>query len=292
MTRALSFVLVSLCLIAPAAHAAAWCRLTTVDPPSGVACSTQGIPLWWDHRCTSYALFEDYSKSIDPNDIRSAFQQSFATWTDVVCPDGHPIGFQVRQLEETSTCDHASTLIDGTNIHTMVFLQEWGGLRSPDAFALTSTWNIQETGQILDVDMEINEADWTFELCPATGCTNGHVDLQNVITHEAGHYFGLGHSVVANATMFMTAGANETSKRDLEADDIEGICSAYPQGSLPDACDDAPWNGFAANLGCGDPLPKGCCSVAPGAQNASSRGVLSLVAALAAIALGRSRRKR
>lgn len=248
--------------------------------------------MWWNRRCSSYAFFDAYSKSMAPNDVRTVFQNSFDAWTDIVCPDGHPIGFQVRQLEETSTCDHATTLLNGTNIHTVVFLQEWGGVRSPDAFALTSAWNIQETGEIIDVDIELNEADWTFEICPESGCTNGHTDLQNVVAHEAGHYFGLGHSTVPSSTMLMSAGTGETSKRDLDPDDIEGICSAYPEGSLPNACDDSPWNGFAENLGCGDPIPEGCCSVAPGTRETSSRGALALLTGVAIVALKRTRRSR
>lgn len=270
----------------------AWCRQTTEDPPDGSVCATQGIPLWWNRRCSSYGFYEEWSKSMDPTDIRAAFQASFDTWTTVTCPDGHSPGFVVRQLDETTTCGHAATFRQGTNTHTVVFLQEWPGDYDPRAFAVTSTWHIPETGEILDVDIELNEERWTFERCPDTGCTNGHVDLQNVVTHEAGHYFGLGHSSVDGATMvYSVNNTNEVGKRTLEADDIEAICTTYPTGSLPAACDDSPWNGFAANLGCGDPIPKGCCSVVPGAPTEAPRVVAAFAALLLCIAMRRARQR-
>ena len=57
------------------------------------------------------------------------------------------------------------------------------------------------------------------------------MDLENVFAHELGHYLGLAHSTEAEATMFASAVAGETLKRDLAADDVEGLCAAYPPGT-------------------------------------------------------------
>ena len=54
-------------------------------------------------------------------------------------------------------------------------------------------------------------------------------DLQNTITHEAGHFVGLAHSNVAGATMNPTTSPGETAKRSLSADDIAGVCAIYPE---------------------------------------------------------------
>ncbi len=61
------------------------------------------------------------------------------------------------------------------------------------------------------------------------GCA--YQDLQNTITHEAGHLVGLAHSPVAGATMNATTKPGETTKRSLSPDDVAGVCAIYPQAS-------------------------------------------------------------
>src|SRR5207249_3133152 len=53
-------------------------------------------------------------------------------------------------------------------------------------------------------------------------------DLQNVATHEAGHFFGLGENITdGDATMFITSARGETKKRDLAGDDEDGVRILY-----------------------------------------------------------------
>jgi len=107
------------------------------------------------------------------------------------------------------------------------------------------------------------------------------VDLENVMTHELGHYLGLAHSTVLDATMFASAEAGETIKRDLDPDDIEGLCTIYPAGSPGGVCDFTPRGGL--QLDC----ETGCSVSSLGAGPASS-----LPAFFAAVALIRFRRRR
>ena len=62
--------------------------------------------------------------------------------------------------------------------------------------ALT-TLSFTEAGEIYDVDVEVNTADHDIVLEPLPG----QADLLSVCTHEAGHFFGLSHSTVPDATM-------------------------------------------------------------------------------------------
>jgi MYXO-CTERM domain-containing protein len=68
----------------------------------------------------------------------------------------------------------------------------------------------------------------------ATGCA--YADLQNTITHEAGHVLGLWHTDTASATMWAYADLREIVKRDLDADDVAGLCAIYPAGEAPTTC--------------------------------------------------------
>jgi len=72
------------------------------------------------------------------------------------------------------------------------------------------------------------------------------VDLQAVVTHEYGHYFGLDHSSVTGATMIPFI-SNNISQRTLELDDQAGISTSTP--NRPRA--DSPRNGvdFFATTG-------------------------------------------
>src|SRR5205085_10533449 len=71
-----------------------------------------------------------------------------------------------------------------------------------------------------------------------TGCVR--IDVQNTITHEAGHTIGLDHTPDPNATMYATAPEGETSKRVLGTDDIQAICDIYPRGAQTVTCTSDP----------------------------------------------------
>jgi hypothetical protein len=155
--------------------------------------------------------------------------------------------------------------------------------------ALTSVLYEPGTGRMLSSDVEVNAWDgtvtdlpstqgqlpahgWYFTCypdptsMPATHCTRygddgcSYIDLQNTVTHEAGHFLGLAHPCTTDPsaatakiplcsasvpdpevaftarTMAPTTSPGETSKRRLSADDVDGICAIYPAASGGCAC--------------------------------------------------------
>lgn len=255
------------------AHASAYCRLTTIDPPLGQLCSTEGRPLKWTEPNTTIALLPRDRQDIPAETIELTIQHAFDTWSEVSCG-----GTSVRIVADLQSEPATETMPDhhdiGSNENVIMFVDSrvvWSDrMNVPNALGLTSVFHSKKTGRIVGADMEINDWRGTLGVC-GSDCPLGVTDLENVLTHEAGHYYGLGHVNDAEATMFAQASEGETHKRDLAADDIAGICAIYPSAFEDD--------------GCG-------CAVA-GAHDDDRRGVLWSVAFLLPLLLRlRSRARR
>jgi MYXO-CTERM domain-containing protein len=93
----------------------------------------------------------------------------------------------------------------------------------PDAMAMTVTAHQQSTGRLVDADILINEADYTWGVGGSA-----ENDLANALTHEVGHLLGLAHSEVPEATMFARAEPWETQKTTLADDDEAALRMLYP----------------------------------------------------------------
>jgi len=97
------------------------------------------------------------------------------------------------------------------------------------------------TGEILESDIFFNS---TFQWSVAPGGEAGRFDVQSIATHEAGHFLGLGHSLLGETEVRPTGGrrllssgavmfpiaftAGNIVDRDLTPDDIAGVSDIYP----------------------------------------------------------------
>jgi hypothetical protein len=96
--------------------------------------------------------------------------------------------------------------------------------------ALTSLTYDVANGQIVDADIELNDAEFPFS---ASGePQSNEMDLENAIAHEAGHFLGLDHSSKRLATMYAKAEPGETLKSDLLGDDMDGFCALYGPSAI------------------------------------------------------------
>jgi hypothetical protein len=270
-------------------RARAYCLTTTIDPPADQLCSTMGHSASWQRSCISFSVL-DPGPALPPlEQVRDVIDHSFATWTAVTC-NGQPLPLEIKQTEQLAQCPDPEYNQHAGNANTVMFVTNWEEheAMSPDAFGVTLVALEEQTGEIYDADILINETLGRLTIC-GRSCPSGAVDLQNVMTHEAGHFFGLGHSENRAATMSATASIGETSKRVLNDDDRAGLCAIY--GARPAArCADSdftPRHGFSVQCAAMQQTmtqaPGGCCQVAPGRGASPSQATLCTALTLAAL---------
>ena len=223
--------------------------------------------LVWERRCMSYSVDHRGSSDIDLADVRSIVRSSFDAWLAITC-DGVAPGFEVEETEELSTCLDTEYRSGHGNVNTIAFVDDWPSRdHDPGAFAVTVVWHSTRTGQIFDADMQVNQRLGPFMHCPSDGCPRNaigeatHVDLQNVLTHEVGHFFGIDDSDNRGTTMWGEAPRGEIDKRIPRTDDVEALCTIYPPGTLPSECSFEPYGGLDLDCedggGCGCSVPAG-----------------------------------
>ncbi len=225
-----------------------------------------GVKIWWSTRGHPFQIDALGTSDVPGPAAFTAIRRSFQTWAAVTCsdlafpdqglsqnPKDRVVGYFPGQynrnlvLFRTRRCGNGK---DGGVVPAGDPCLSQGGCgnaydcwdHGDGVIATTTTTSNRFTGQINDTDIELNDsvdgngAKFTFTAVDGSPCTDPNqtscvrLDVQNTITHEAGHSLGLDHTLDPSATMYATAPEGETSKRVLGADDIQGICDIYPRG--------------------------------------------------------------
>lgn len=204
--------------------------------------SYNGKPTHWPRPEITYTVdsggSSDFTSGCDRSGTceseRSAVQKAFTAWSEV---PGVNLNFR-----EASPQANKTTGYDGKN--SVVFINSgWTDLsfKPPTgALAVTITTYRLDNGQILDADIHFNGQYFTWGVINSDAERRGGriVDIQNVGTHEVGHFLGLGHSSenysetdtsLYMATMFFASGPGETFRRALKPDDIAAVKHLYPE---------------------------------------------------------------
>jgi hypothetical protein len=98
-----------------------------------------------------------------------------------------------------------------------------------EPLAVTLTLFRRGSGELVDADIVVNEHAYVW----GEGAAVDN-DLQNALTHEVGHFLGLGHSDTIEATMYASAAPGEIGKRTLHPDDVAAVQQLYPGEGLDD----------------------------------------------------------
>jgi IPT/TIG domain/FlgD Ig-like domain len=140
---------------------------------------------------------------------------SMATWTSVT--DCYPLA---RYLGTTTT-------LPGTNDSAQVMgWRETGWPWPAGAIAVCITWP-GGASEIAHHDIAFNGQYFTWSDAGAAD----RMDIQNIATHEMGHWWGLNDlygSADSSKTMYGISGNGTTFQRTLEADDMAGVRWLYP----------------------------------------------------------------
>lgn len=289
--------------------ASAFCRMSTCQPnketcgpdPDNTSCTNVGdkthARLFWSQPCVGFSIQQDTTVALpgSPADryalVEKIANTGFATWQNATCADGKAPSLAFADLGPVACNKHEYNpsqpgAVAQGNANILLFRADtWPYAGAANAFALTTdTYNV-DSGEIYDADIEINAHPVGGTL--TTGDTNTSVDLLSIVTHEAGHFLGLGHSPDASATMFGTYAPGDTSHRILHPDDVAAVCALYPSTrvNLP-ACDPTPRHGYSSDCAEVTTSPKGCAA-APGRG-----GALGALAALSTLGLAAALKRR
>jgi len=272
-----------------------------------------GMCVWWSTRGHSFMIDARGTPDVEAFLTFSAVRNSFATWAAISCSD---LSFPDEGISQDSK-DRVVGYFPGQHNANLVLWRTAdcragivpvgdpcltrGGCgnkydcwdHADGVIAITTTTSSNITGEIIDSDIELNDGSTadggklTFTAVDGPPCTSPtqtgcvRIDIQNTITHEAGHSLGLDHSLDPAATMYGLAAEGEISKRTLGADDIKAICDIYPKGAPTVTCVPA----GVSNGGTAGASSNGGCSQAQAGSDAAL-GILLLL-----LQISRARRR-
>ena len=306
-TRGLAVACTAAILAVPL-DASAFCRTRTVptaanfDPSKTGQCSTDGVPLFWRNSCVGYSIQNKLSRKVSLDTASDLIATAFTRWSGATCPtDGagrSRVSIDVRYLGLVE-CGEIKQVAGAANQNVIVFRDDYWPDKLHGVLGLTTVKYNPTNGEIYGADMEINTHDMD-PLVFEDPVKPGGYDFLSIVTHEAGHFLGMGHSDIQHTTMFASYEneRGETDLRVLASDDILGICSIYrPDGSRSvlskeefqsPQCDPTPRGGYSS-----------VCQEAPGAQclgstspSKPSSGIGWSTAVVGALLLLRFRRRR
>jgi hypothetical protein len=182
------------------------------------------LGLYWANG-TNQAIWYTISTSkpcpgVTDGSADNAVRLAFARWQAVPSTS---ISFQ----EDSNPNSRARTDWQSPDLHLVWFdTDDSSGMFSQNSGLVAVTpVNFSGDGSITDADIIFNAKDHTF----STTQVPGTFDVQNIATHECGHFLGLDHSAVVGATMNPFAVQQDVRLRSLEKDDVAGASTIYPR---------------------------------------------------------------
>ena len=208
--------------------ARAWEQSMTCGVDQSCAEGQMPQPAHWKTPCVSFHLNESGTKQMEIDTIEEITRISIDTWNR---PDVSSLALHYSGRTNETRIGYNPYIKQNANI--IVFRDE-GWDESREIMALTTVTHRDSDGLIFDADIEVNTTYWKFGDVDTDG--QSIIDLQNTLTHEIGHTFGLSHSAVDGATMSPSSSPGDTRLRTLDEDDLAAIAAIYPPNASTKAC--------------------------------------------------------
>jgi hypothetical protein len=220
-----------------AGDAGAFCRTTTSQVPLGYdpvssGCWQQGTPLAWHTNRAPYGVASAASQQVSLADATKIADEAFSAWNDAMC-SGSPPSIEayddgpITMLPDGSDCSSSASCNPAG--HDVIVFDDvmWPHDDPANTLALTTVTYGVDDGTIFEGLTEVNTAQHqvTTQEPPPAGTV---YDLRAILTHEAGHFFGLAHATETTSIMYAFYKPGATA---LTADDVNGFCTIYPPPS-------------------------------------------------------------
>jgi dipeptidyl aminopeptidase/acylaminoacyl peptidase len=166
----------------------------------------------WPESCPSVS-YEIYENTGDCTGEGAAIQAAADTWSNVNC--------SCFTLNYAGATTRSAPVRDGHNV------LRWGS--TDGSIATAYIW--YSGSSILECDVVFEDG---YAWSAAPSCPSDKMDVQNIATHELGHWLlleDLYKSCNSELTMYGYASYDETKKRSLHQSDKDGICYIYPSSS-------------------------------------------------------------
>jgi hypothetical protein len=220
-------------LIAVALAIAAASTVVSAYLPLGTTVDGHSVLTRWTSLPIKYSITNRAGGSVSAAQLQTAAAASFATWSQAQAGSALSASF-------TGFTNAEPVRDDGVTVIGFQPHPELERTLGVTTFTLDRT-----TGALVEADIFLNST-FTWSVAPA-GESN-KFDVQSILTHEAGHLIGLGHSLLGDTVLRPEGGRRVVAKRavmfpiayavgtildrTLQDDDVAAVSATYPTGKF------------------------------------------------------------
>ncbi|MDP7061777.1 MAG: IPT/TIG domain-containing protein [Planctomycetota bacterium] len=178
-----------------------------------------GKNLQWANPSITWRLNANGSDDINDDSHIAAIEHGFQAWEDI---SGSNIAF-TRGADTNDVAPGASShIVAFDENNTSGYFPGGSGI-----VAITPITFDTGSGNILDADILFNGSQYSF----STDGSPGTFDVQDVLSHEIGHFIGLDHSPQISGTLWPYVSSRQWLHRSLTTDDRSGAIAVAPSGA-------------------------------------------------------------